>query len=140
MSGDCILCRLLAGDLPVTWVYEDAEVVAAMDIAPVNPGHVLVFPRRHEQLIADLDDATAQRLITVGNAVNRAIRASTLRCEGVNYFLADGQAALQEVPHVHLHVFPRFAGDPFRLDSGQVEARREELEHAAIAIRKAWPA
>jgi histidine triad (HIT) family protein len=137
---DCILCRLVAGEVPATFVYEDDEVVALMDIAPVNAGHVLVVPRMHEQLIVNLDDDLAAKLMRVGNAVNRALRASALRSDGVNYFLADGEAALQEVPHVHLHVFPRFAGDRFKLDSGQQEAPRMDLEAAAAQIREAWPA
>lgn len=67
-----------------------------------------------------------------------ALRRSGLRCEGVNLFLADGEAAFQEVPHAHLHVFPRFEGDGFRL-AGRWGSNppRAELDANAAAIAAA---
>jgi histidine triad (HIT) family protein len=71
-----------------------------------------------------------------------AVRESGVRCEGVNLFLADGEAAGQEIPHVHLHVLPRYEGDPFRIDreGGWQQAERPELDRTAEAIRKALAA
>ncbi|MBP2048702.1 diadenosine tetraphosphate (Ap4A) HIT family hydrolase [Streptomyces griseochromogenes] len=65
----------------------------------------------------------------------RALRRSNLRCEGVNLFLADGEAAFQEVFHVHLHVFPRFAGDGFRIHAEWRARERGELDESAGAVR-----
>lgn len=89
-----------------------------MDIQPVNPGHVLVIPVRHAPYLADLDSPTAGRLMQEAQRIAAAIRKSSVRCEGINLFLADGEAAMQEVFHVHLHVFPRFHGDGFGLRFG----------------------
>jgi len=118
MTSDCVFCRLLAGELPATFLFRDEQCAAFMDIQPVNPGHVLVIPVRHAPYLADLDAPTAGRLMQEGQRIAAAIRSSGVRCEGINLFLADGEAAMQEVFHVHLHVFPRFAGDGFGLRFG----------------------
>ena len=85
-----------------------------MDIQPVNPGHVLVIPNSHASNLAEMDAAVGSKLFIVGQRVADALRESGgIRCEDVNLLLADGEAAGQEVFHVHLHVFPRFRGDGF---------------------------
>ncbi|HEX4469356.1 MAG TPA: HIT domain-containing protein, partial [Gemmatimonadaceae bacterium] len=109
--SDCIFCRILAGELPASFVYRDEQCAAFMDIRPVNAGHLLVVPVRHAAYLADLDGNIAAELMRVGHAAAAALRASGLPCEGINLFLADGEAAMQEIFHVHLHVFPRFRGD-----------------------------
>lgn len=111
-----------------------------MDIQPVNPGHVLVIPVRHAPYLADLDPPTAGRLMQEGQRIAAAIRSSGVRCEGINLFLADGKAAMQEVFHVHLHVFPRFAGDGFGLRFGpryKELPSREVLEGVGSQIVRA---
>ena len=139
MSADCIFCRILEGELPASFVYRDDECAAFMDIQPVNIGHLLVVPVRHGAHLADIDADTAANLMRVGHGAAAALRASGLQCEGVNFFLADGEAAMQEVFHVHLHVFPRYRGDGFGLRFGPHYAKRPraELEEAAQQIRQA---
>lgn len=142
-KSDCIFCRVLAGELPATFLFRDDQCAAFMDIQPVNPGHVLVIPTRHAPSLADLDPPTAGRLMQEAQRVAAAIRASGVRCEGVNLFLADGEAAMQEVFHVHLHVFPRFAGDGFGLRFGphyKEKPARATLEETAARIRSALDA
>jgi histidine triad (HIT) family protein len=112
---DCIFCRILAGELPASFVYRDDRCAAFMDIRPVNFGHLLVIPTRHAAYLADIDASEAADVMRVGKTAAAALRASGVRCEGVNLFLADGEAAMQEVFHVHLHVIPRFRGDGFGL-------------------------
>lgn len=136
----CIFCRILAREASGTFVYRDEHCAAFMDIQPVNPGHVLVVPVRHAADLAELDAPTAGRLMQVAQRLVAAQRASGLRCEGVNLFLADGKAAMQEVFHVHLHVFPRFAGDGFGLRFGPRYTElptRDALEQAAQQLRQA---
>ena len=116
--SDCVFCRLLAGELPATFLFRDEQCAAFMDIQPVNPGHVLVIPVRHAPYLADLDPLAAGRMMQEAQRIAAAIRNSGVRCEGINLFLADGEAAMQEVFHVHMHVFPRFAGDGFGLRFG----------------------
>jgi histidine triad (HIT) family protein len=116
--SDCVFCRLLAGELPATFLFRDEQCAAFMDMQPVNPGHVLVIPVRHAPSLADVDPPTAGRLMQEAQRIAAALRSSGVRCEGINLFLADGEAAMQEIFHVHLHVFPRFAGDGFGLRFG----------------------
>ena len=136
---DCIFCRILSGDSPASFVYRNDLVAAFMDIQPVTLGHLLVVPLRHAPFMADVTPEEAAALIQVGQRATAALRASTLRCEGVNYFLADGEAAMQDVFHAHLHVFPRFEGDNFGLrfppEYYTRRPPREELDRQAAELR-----
>jgi histidine triad (HIT) family protein len=136
----CIFCAIAAGAAPASIVRDDGDVLAFMDIAPANPGHVLVIPRIHAVGLRDLDAATGARVWTAAHAVARALRTSGLRCEGVNLFLADGAVAGQEVFHVHLHVIPRFAGDGVVIRADKRPLGRAELDEHATAVRNALAA
>jgi histidine triad (HIT) family protein len=118
--------------------YEDSQAIAFMDIQPVNPGHLLVIPRDHRPHLADIDEDMAGELMRIGHRLAAAVRSSGVRCEGVNLFLADGAAAMQEVFHVHLHVIPRFKGDGFGLRFGPEyhhRPPRAELDRVAAVLR-----
>jgi histidine triad (HIT) family protein len=137
VSG-CVFCRILAGELPASFVYRDETCAAFMDIQPVNPGHVLVIPNAHAARLAGLDAETGGQLFQIGQRVAAALYASGILCEGVNFFLADGEAAGQEVFHVHLHVFPRFEGDGFGLKLSPKYFQlppRSELDQTAAQLR-----
>ncbi|MEX0674000.1 MAG: HIT family protein [Gaiellaceae bacterium] len=136
----CLFCELVAGREEASVVYDDDRVFALMDIRPVTPGHLMVVPKRHAASLAELEDEDSDALLRVARRAAAALRASSLRCEGVNLFLADGEAAGQEVFHVHLHVLPRFEGDGFglRFPPGYSVRARAELEDAAAKIREAW--
>jgi histidine triad (HIT) family protein len=137
--SDCILCGILAGVLPASIVYQDDWCTALMDIQPINPGHMLVVPNAHAAFLADLDEDTGAHLFRVAQRLARALRRSGVRCEGVNFFLADGEAAMQEIFHVHLHVFPRYAGDAFGLTFNPAyftKPPRAQLDAVAQQIRR----
>jgi histidine triad (HIT) family protein len=108
---NCIFCEILAGTAPASFIHRDDLCAAFMDIRPVNPGHVLVIPRTHTALLSDLDEITVGYLLQLAQRVDGALRESGIKCEGVNLIISDGAAAGQEVPHVHLHIIPRFRGD-----------------------------
>jgi histidine triad (HIT) family protein len=138
--ADCIFCRIVSGELPASVIHRDDRCIAIMDIRPVNPGHMLVIPLEHRPYLADIDEAGAAHLMRVGHRLAAAVRTSGVRCEGVNLFLADGKAAMQEVFHVHLHVIPRVAGDGFGLRFGpnyDTLPPRAELDRIAATVRDA---
>jgi histidine triad (HIT) family protein len=110
---DCVFCGILAGNLPASVVMQDAGCTAFMDIQPINAGHVLVVPDDHAASLADLPEDAGVRLFRTARKVSAALYASGLRYEGINLFLAGGEAADQEV--FHLHLVPRFEGDGFGL-------------------------
>jgi diadenosine tetraphosphate (Ap4A) HIT family hydrolase len=116
-------------------VYEDEIALVFMDLSPVTPGHLLVIPRVHAIGLEDLDDTTGAHLWMLAHRMARGLRRSGLRCEGINVFLADGEVAFQEVFHFHLHVFPRYAGDTFRISADWNERARHLLDDEARAVR-----
>lgn len=137
----CIFCEILSGDLESSIVYQDEYCTAFMDIQPVNPGHVLVVPNRHAAYLADLKEEEGAQMFRVAQRLAATLRVSGVTCEGVNLFLADGEAAMQEVFHVHLHVFPRYAGDGFGLKLGpsySQKPERKELDAIAEKLRNAF--
>jgi diadenosine tetraphosphate (Ap4A) HIT family hydrolase len=109
--ADCVFCKILAGELPSTRIYEDDTVIALMDIFPLRRGHVLVIPRRHHQQVHELPAEFRDRLLAVGARIAKAVYASPLQPAAVHYMINDGPQAHQTVPHVHLHVLPRYRGD-----------------------------
>jgi diadenosine tetraphosphate (Ap4A) HIT family hydrolase len=114
--------------------------MAFMDIQPITRGHLLVMPRKHAALMHEVDNLSAAQTWEVVTRMAAALRRSGLPCEGVNVFVADGEAAFQDVPHFHVHVIPRFSGDGFSLEFppgyGQAVGR-PELEAVAATIRAA---
>jgi histidine triad (HIT) family protein len=130
---DCIFCKIVAGELPATIVGEDERTISFMDIAPATRGHALVIPREHS---ADLLSIEAEDLAAVGLAAQRlATRVKQrLGADGVNLLNSCGAVAFQSVFHFHMHVIPRYAGDPLRLpwvpapgDSEEITATAQEL-------------
>jgi histidine triad (HIT) family protein len=140
--SECIFCAIASGDADRSLVHEDDVLVVVMDIEPVNPGHALVLPKLHARCLAELGDSAAAGLFVAASRTAAALRGSSVRCEGVNLIVADGEAAGQDVDHVHVHVIPRFEGDPFRVErEGGWERRpRAELDEVACSLRSAWNA
>ena len=139
-ASDCIFCKIFAGELAVSLVHHDDLCTAFMDIQPVNPGHMLVVPNRHATYLADLREEEGAQMFRVAQRLAAALRQSGVKCEGLNFFLADGEAAGQEVFHVHLHVFPRYRGDGLGLKFSSHYAnsvKRAELDEVAEKIRRA---
>ncbi|GMW00090.1 MAG: hypothetical histidine triad protein [Candidatus Hydrogenedentota bacterium] len=137
---NCIFCAILEGDAPVSTIFEDELCCAFMDIRPVNPGHALVIPKVHAPYLKTLNPDMGGRLFQVAMRVAEGLRHSGIPCEGINLFLADGEVAMQEVFHVHLHVLPRTRGDEFGLrfplHYGNLP-RRDELDTNARRIANA---
>ncbi len=139
MAEGCVFCEIVAGRAPASVVFEDGVATCLMDIQPVNPGHVLVIPRRHVPNLSDVDDDLGAHVFKLALRVQAAIRRSGLRCEGVNLFVADGASAGQDVFHFHLHVVPRFDGDAMRISyDWSRRPPREELDGTARAIARGF--
>ena len=134
----CIFCTIVDATIPASVVYEDEFCLAFMDIYPITPGHLLVVPKAHAANLAELDEATGMHLFRIAQRLAAALRRSGFRCEGINLFLADGEAAGQDVFHVHLHVLPRFAGDGVRIHANFGHPERAELDAQAARIAGAF--
>ena len=109
-AGECIFCKLIAGQIPSARVHEDALTLAFMDLGQVNPGHVLVASKRHAATLFDLTPEEAGAVMQTARRVALAARAA-FAPEALNLFQANGAVAGQTVGHFHIHVVPRHAGD-----------------------------
>lgn len=106
-----------------------------MDINPVTPGHLLVVSNEHYVGLDDAPHELLRDVIDLAQRCSKAVRASNVRSEGINLFLADGAAAFQEVFHLHLHVVPRYRGDSFRIRADwNLDPSRAELDRTAEGI------
>jgi len=131
---NCIFCKIVAGEIPSAIVDQDDATIAFMDINPATHGHALVIPREH---YTDLRDIPADELSAVATAAQRlAVRASErLGADGVNLLNSCGAAAWQTVFHFHVHVIPRYLGDPLRLPWTPAPGDPDEIAAAAAALR-----
>ncbi|MEF2073142.1 HIT family protein [Consotaella aegiceratis] len=136
--SSCVFCGILEGTTRGHFVCREPLVSAILTTGPVTPGHLMVIPNRHAEGLADLTDEENAAVFSLARRLAGVLRQSGLRCEGVNYFVADGEAAFQEVFHFHLHVFPRFKGDTFKLVADwDQKPSRDELDSIAEQLRGA---
>lgn len=108
--SDCIFCKIVNHEIPATVVYEDDDVLVFMDIGPIIKGHALVIPKKHYDPIAETPDEILTKLHLTAKRIAQA-QMNGLSADGVNIMQNNGRAAGQEVPHIHVHVIPRFKGD-----------------------------
>jgi histidine triad (HIT) family protein len=133
--NDCIFCKIVSGELPATIVDEDERTVAFMDINPATRGHVLVVPRVHATDLLSIAEDDLQA--TVSAARRLALRMpERLRADGVSVINSCGAAAWQTVFHFHLHVIPRYEGDPLRLPWIPAPGDAQEISAAAGRLRE----
>jgi histidine triad (HIT) family protein len=130
---DCLFCKIAAGEIPATRVREDERTIAFMDINPATRGHLLVIPREHaaDLLEVGTDDLTACLLAAQELAAHVKER---LGADGVNLLNSCGRDAWQTVFHFHVHVIPRYAGDPLRLPWVPQPGDRDEIAATAAAL------
>jgi len=129
-QDDCIFCKIAAGELPSTIVDEDERTIAFMDIAPATRGHALVIPREHSRDLLEVGPEDLKA--TILGAKRLAARArERLGADGVNLLNSCGAAAWQTVFHFHIHVIPRYEGDPLRLPWIPSSGDPEEIAAAA---------
>lgn len=133
--SDCVFCRIVAGQIPSTRVFEDEHTLAFMDIGQVNPGHVLVTVKKHAASLFELDDTQAAASARTAASVAKAIEMA-FKPEGMSVYQANGKAAGQTVLHYHVHLLPRHAGDGMELTWPVKNPPREALEGYAARIRE----
>ena len=110
VSQDCIFCKIAAGEIPCSKIYENDSVIAFLDIGPLSEGHSLVIPKAHYDKFDQCPPELLSDLAVCTGKIASAI-VSGLGCEGYNVLCNNGTAAGQEVDHVHFHVIPRNSGD-----------------------------
>lgn len=112
MTDDkCIFCKIANGEIPSATVYEDDMFRVILDLGPATRGHALILPKNHFADVCALDEKTAAKVLAIGAKVGAAMKEG-LGCAGFNLVQNNGEAAGQTVMHFHMHVIPRYEGDP----------------------------
>lgn len=132
--ADCPFCAIVDGELEASVVYEDDTAVAFLDHEPFTEGHTLVAPTAHAEHLSPLSESTGGHLFAVGMRVAAALRGSSIPTDGINFLLADGTAAGQEVFHVHLHVIPRTVDDGVDVRFDRSQPDRDHLDAVAATL------
>jgi histidine triad (HIT) family protein len=132
---DCLFCKIVAGEIPATVIAEDARTIAFMDISPATRGHALVIPRAHARDVHEIDTADLEAVAAAAQRVaGRAIER--LGAAGVNLLNSSGAAAWQTVFHFHMHVIPRYDGDPLRLPWAPAPGDMDDIAAAGAQLSR----
>jgi len=130
----CVFCGIVEGRIPSAKVREDATTLAFMNIAPATEGHLLVIPKRHSRNVFDVSDEDIRDVAAATRAVSRLLR-ERLGCAGVSVIQSNEPAAWQTVFHYHVHVVPRYPGDPLVVPFRGETRGAAELERVAAKLR-----
>lgn len=134
--GSCIFCRLVAGEIPASRVYEDELTLAFMDLGQLNPGHTLVAVKRHAANLLELTPDEAAAAMRTAHRVAHAVNTA-FSPPGITLLQANGKEGDQTVFHFHLHVVPRHGNDGIALSWPRKDPARELLEGYAEQLRRA---
>lgn len=138
MTENCLFCKIIAGKIPSNKIYENDAVFAFLDVYPASEGHTLVVPKKHFSNFTAMDAESVASLFEVARKITAAVEKAT-SAEGSNIGINNGEAAGQEIPHVHIHIIPRRKGDGGRGIKSIVwtEPSTTNLEELAEKIRRA---
>ena len=132
-ATDCLFCGIVGGEVPARIVDQDERTIAFMDINPATRGHALVIPRRHSRDLLEIERDDLEAVIVAAQRLARKM-PERLGADGVNLLNSCGRAAWQTVFHFHVHVIPRYEGDPLRLPWTPAPGDQEEIAAAAKAL------
>ena len=136
-NDSCVFCEIVAGTIAASIVHQDELTIAFVDLRQFHPGHTLVIPRRHLRDVRELDDSTGAALMATVARVTRAVGA-VFPNEGMSLWHSIGEAAFQEVPHLHIHIHPRFRDDDVLrvYPSPAATPQKEERDQYAARLRQ----
>lgn len=126
--------RILSGELPGVIVYEDDRVFAFMDAGQVNPGHVLVATKQPYETLMDADEESAAAMMRAARRIAQAVQAA-FHPDGITLLQANRPAGWQTVPHLHMHVLPRYQNDGVELGWPRKEPGLDKLREYAARIK-----
>ncbi len=129
--AECIFCNIVEGRIPSAEILSDETAYAFLDINPLAEGHVLLIPRTHYETIDEMPGDEASRVMKHVPSLVKAVQAAT-DCDGVNVLQNNGRTAHQLIPHVHVHIIPRYEQDEFHFNwpaESYPEGRMEEVQN-----------
>jgi histidine triad (HIT) family protein len=132
---NCIFCKIIKKEIPSDIIYEDAEVMAILDIRPVTKGHALIMPKKHSEDLLSTEEEQIGLLMTAAKKIAKAVLNVT-NSEGFNVHINNGSAAGQAVFHLHVHIIPRYHKDGLEM-WGHQEVSSLSRKKLAEEIKKA---
>jgi histidine triad (HIT) family protein len=132
--NDCLFCGIVAGDVPSQTIDSDEKTIAFMDINPATPGHALVIPRKHSADLLEIDPEDLEATTAAAQRLAKRMKEA-LGADGINLVNACGEVAFQTVFHFHVHVVPRYKGDPLKLPWVPTEGDPDEIAKVAEKLR-----
>ena len=128
MVSDCIFCKIVAGEIPASKVYEDDHFLAFLDISQVTPGHTLVIPKKHARNLLEMTPDETADLFNIVSRVTKKVESAT-QPQGMNIISNMEEIAGQSVFHTHVHILPRYSQeDDLKID---FIAHEPDFEHLA---------
>jgi histidine triad (HIT) family protein len=136
---ECIFCKIIDGEIPAVKVLDDERVLAFMDINPSSRGHMLVVPKKHAENIFEISESDLAAMIKVVKRCATAAKEA-LKAEGVTVLQLNGKASDQIVPHIHIHVMPRWENDGLSISSWEMKpGDMEEIKGIARKVKEHIP-
>ena len=134
MVSDCIFCKIVAGEIPASKVYEDDHFLAFLDISQVTPGHTLVIPKKHARNLLEMTPDETAALFNVVSRVTKKVESAT-QPQGMNIISNMEEIAGQSVFHSHVHILPRYSQeDDLKIDFIAHEPNFDHLAQLAKEI------
>ncbi len=127
-----VFCKIIKGEIPSTKVYEDDDVLAILDVSQVTRGHTLVMPKKHYANMLDCPSDLLNKVMSVAQRIGQADML-VLGASGINILTNAGEAAGQTVPHFHVHVIPRYAGEDSNFQLEMKESDTSSMNLPALA-------
>lgn len=122
----CIFCKIIENKITCYKIYEDENILAILDVFPIEKGHVLIISKKHYENILQLDPKTLQSSVRIIAPIYKKIQ-ETFHCDGFNLFTNTHEIAGQEILHFHWHIIPRYQEHPKKFTTKRLEFSREQL-------------
>jgi len=133
---ECIFCKIVDGEIPAVKVLDEERVVAFMDINPSSKGHMLVVPKNHAENIFEIPESDLTALIKAVKRCAKAVKEA-LNAEGITILQLNGKASDQIVPHLHIHIIPRWKNDGLPISSWEMKpGDMEEIKNIAREVQE----
>jgi histidine triad (HIT) family protein len=129
-----IFTKIINGDIPSAKIYEDDKCIVILDIFPNHKGHSLVIPKKEYETVIECPEDLFSHLMVVAKKVAKK-QIDTLSCHGINIIINNKSAAGQEIPHLHIHVIPRYEHDKYKIGFGKEKYQEDELKEYCEKLR-----
>ncbi len=133
---NCLFCKIASKEIASKIIYEDDLCLAFLDINPANVGHTLIIPKEHYPIFFVLPNNVSERMFFIAKKISQVF-LKVLKSRGTSFFIANGSAAGQRIPHVIMHVIPRYGKDGINLKLKVMEnADKDKINEVYVKIKR----